>query len=200
MKKMFYFFAIILLFFNSCKEKKEEKKGYGETDCDGYNKGVTQMNLPQISSKDYNSVRTLFYRLGHWKSCEYGGRFKLPLSEYDTLMVAGYVTDTICKYYFNPLYKVTDGSTPSDQVPFVFLYVGDTDFSKLPDSTEQAIHDKINGNKGKKIYVRDIFRMWATWDKYPYSIIPGKGFGDAGPDFVVPYILIRSKESIRFEN
>ena len=116
-------------------------------------------------------------------------------------MVAGYVTDTICiKYFLNPLYKVTDGSTPSDQVPFVFLYVGDTNFRKLPDSTEQAIQDKINGNMGKKFYIKDIFRMWATWDKYPYKIIPGKGFGDDGPDFVVPYIFIRSEESIHFEN
>ena len=196
MRKIAFYLALFLILLQSC----DIPEGGYVADCDGYSKGVAKMNLPQISSKDYNSVKTLFYRLGHWESCEHGGRFKLPLSEYDTLMVAGYVTDTICiKYFLNPLYKVTDGSTPSDQVPFVFLYVGDTNFRKLPDSTEQAIQDKINGNMGKKFYIKDIFRMWATWDKYPYKIIPGKGFGDAGPDFVVPYILIRSKESIHFE-
>ena len=199
MKKYVFFLVMLIPFLQFC----ERPKGGLGTDCEGYDKGVAAMNLQLIKTDAYNNVETVFYRLGHWQSCECNENFKMPLSVYDTLMVAGYVTDTVLWSRYSPyLFKVTDGSTPSDYVPFVFLYVGDTGNyygNQLPDSTKHTIYEKINANKGKKIYVKDIFAMEWTRDYYPYEIIPGKGFGDAGPDFVVPLIFIRSEESIHFE-
>ena len=195
MKKMFYFFAIILLFFNSCKEIIEGKKGYGP-DCKGYDKGVASMNLPELSTTEYNSVKTAFYRLGHWTSCR---DYRMPLSVHDTLMVYGYITDTF-QYKTVLFYKITEKSAKADNVPFVLLHAGD--LHSLPDSTMQSIHKKISNNSGKRIYVRDELLMtdcMTITRGLPSEIIPGD-WGDDGPRFSVPLIIVRNKESIRFEN
>ncbi|MBQ5532259.1 MAG: hypothetical protein IIU04_01800, partial [Bacteroidales bacterium] len=79
---------------------------------------------------------------------------------------------------------------PPSKRPIRFSFLG---IRVTGNIRKNLVHSKIHRHL-------DIFRMWATWDKYPYKIIPGKGFGDDGPDFVVPYIFIRSEESIHFEN
>lgn len=192
MRRVFYFLAIILLFLHSCK-----KGGYGP-DCKGYDKGVARMKIPELSITDYNTVKTAFYRLGHWTSCR---DYRMPLSVHDTLMVYGYITDTFhCEYYSDFFYKITEKSTKADNVPFVLLHAGD--LHSLPDSTTQSIHKTISNNSGKRIYVRGELSMaecMVVTRGLPSEIIPGD-WGDDGPWFSVPLILVRSNENIRFEN
>lgn len=198
MKKMFLFeLSVFVWLLFSC----DYIDGYGP-DCDGYEKGVAAMNIPPLSVSEYNTVKTAFYRLGHWTSCR---RFQMPLKEYDTLMVCGYITDSIHISIgrdgaHQVAYKLTDGPVKSESVPFICLIPG-SEIGTLDTSTRfQSILAEINSHAGRKIYVRDIFQpnSYNFTEILPFEIIPGT-YGDDGPWFSIPMVWVRNVESIRFE-
>ena len=119
----------------------------------------------------------------------------MPLSQYDTLMVYGYVTDTL---QGGAIYKITDNAVPANNVTFVLLSVGDiANKEHLPDSIVQSIHKKIRGNKGKRIYMKGILLRYYTDVPLEISLV---NWGEDSPWFSVPLVLIQSEENIYFEN
>lgn len=177
MKRMIYCFAILLFLLQSCLKN---------TDCESYVKGVDRMNLPELSTTNYNTVTTAFYYLGMWSKCS------KPICYVDTLMVFGYVTDT-----FNigkGFYKITENTISADNVPFVLLSVAD--------SIIQSIDTKINNNKGKKIFVKGFYfghDMMEFTGIDPSNIIP-KQWGYWSPYFMMPCVFVQNEEDIYFED
>ena len=177
MKKSILYFAILLFLLQSCFKNR---------DCESYVKGVKSMNLPQLSTINYNTVTTVFYYLGMWSKCN------SPICYVDTLMMFGFVTDT-----FNiekGFYKITENAFFADNVPFVLLSVAD--------SIKQSIDTKINNNKGKKIYVKGFYfgvDMMEITGIDPSNIIP-KQWGYWSPYFMMPCVFVQNEEDIYFED
>ena len=187
MKKLFCVFAIVLSLLQSCK--------WEEGPCKGYENSVARMNLPQLSTADYNTVETAFYRLGHWTACIYA----TPLPYGDSLMVYGYITDTL---QGDAVYKMTGNAVPAENDPFVLVLAG----GHLPDSTKQSIQTKINSGKGKKVYVKGLFVPGDYKDHtgvFPPESIPGDWGEDwerGGAEFTIPMIMVQHENNIHFEN